>query len=275
MPQTWFVTGASRGLGVEFVKAALASGHNVIATGRDRAQVEKSVGQSPNLLVLKQDVVDDEQTKAVVAAAKNRFGTIDVLVNNAGYGHLGFFEETSDADAETQFETNVFGLFKVTRAVLPVMRAAKHGLIVNLSSLAGVRGNEFASLYCASKFAVEGFSEALAREVSHFGIHVMIVEPGPFRTDFLTPQSLRFGTTSISDYDARRAKVQAGFEQRNGQQPGDPVKLAKAVVQLAQQPKPPLRFIAGSFAYNTAQAKLNDVRVEYESLRELSLGLDF
>src|SRR5712672_2560604 len=226
MPQTWFVTGATRGLGVEFVKAALAAGHNVVATGRNRAQVVKSVGDdSATLLTIQHDVVDGAQTKAAVTAALKRFGTIDVLVNNAGYGHLGFFEETGDEDVETQFETNVFGLFKMTRAVLPTMRSAKHGLIINLSSLAGVRGNEFASLYCASKFAVEGFSEALAKEVSSFGIHVMIVEPGPFRTDFLTTQSLRFGATVVSDYDARRQKVRSAFEQRNGQQPGDPVRL--------------------------------------------------
>jgi NAD(P)-dependent dehydrogenase (short-subunit alcohol dehydrogenase family) len=275
MPQTWFVTGATRGLGVEFAKAALAAGHNVVATGRDRAQVAKNLGEHSSLLILQHDVVDGVQSKAAVTAAVDRFGTIDVLVNNAGYGHLGFFEETSDEDAAVQFDTNVFGLFKMTRAVLPIMRAAKRGLIINLSSLAGIRGNEYASLYCASKFAVEGFSEALSREVWHFGIHVMLVEPGPFRTDFLTPQSLRFGQTVIGDYDTRRPKVRGSYEQRNGQQPGDPVKLAQAVVELAKREKPPLRFVAGSFAYNTAQAKLDDVRAEYESLRELALGCDY
>ena len=276
MQQTWFITGASRGLGVEIAKAALRAGHRVAATGRNREQVAESLGaDNAQLITLAHDVTNDARTTATVTAAVVKFGTIDVLVNNAGYGHLGFFEETSDREVEDQFATNVFGLLKVTRAILPIMRAARRGRIFNISSLAGVRGNEFASLYCASKFAVAGFSEALAREVAPFGIFVTSVEPGPFRTEFLSAQSLRIGATQIGDYDERRGKVRAGFEQRNGRQPGDPIKLADALVRLADGPKPPLHFIAGSFAYSTSQAKYNELREEHEQWRELSLSLDF
>src|SRR5215471_4982095 len=218
MQQTWFITGASRGFGVEIAKAALRDGHRVVATGRSRDQVVKNLGADhAQLLTLKQDVTVEAETKSAVAAAVEKFGTIDVLVNNAGYGHIGFFEETTERDVQAQFATNVFGLFNVTREVLPVMRSARRGVIFNLSSLAGVRGNEFASLYCSSKFAVEGFSEALAKEVAPFGISVTIIEPGPFRTDFLSSQSLRIGATQVRDYDERRIKVRASFEQRNGQ----------------------------------------------------------
>jgi NAD(P)-dependent dehydrogenase (short-subunit alcohol dehydrogenase family) len=204
-----------------------------------------------------------------------KFGTIDVLVNNAGYGHLGFFEETTDADVQGQFATNLFGVFNVTRAVLPVMRAARKGRIFNLSSAAGIRGSEFASLYCSSKFALEGFSESLALEVAPFGISVTIVEPGPFRTDFLSRESLRFGGTAIPDYDARRAPVQATFETRNGQQPGDPVKLAEAFVRLSNETKPPMRFVAGSFAVGVADKKLAGVHAELDAWRALSVATDY
>jgi len=210
-----------------------------------------------------------------VDAAVKRFSSIDVLVNNAGYGHLGFFEETTDSDVQNQYATNLFGVFSVTRAVLPFMRAARNGRIFNLSSVAGIRGSEFGSLYCSSKFALEGFSEALAQELAPFGIFVTIVEPGPFRTDFLTRESLRFGGRLLEDYNERRAKVQASFEQRSGQQPGDPVKLAEAMVQLAGEAKPPMRFAAGSFAVHAIDKKLAGMKVEVDTWRQLSVGTDF
>ena len=207
-------------------------------------------------LCLELDVCEPEKPRAAVRAAVEKFGGIDVLVNNAGYGHLGFFEENTPADVEAQFETNVFGVFNVTRAALPVMRAARQGLIYNMSSVAGVRGNEFGSLYSASKFALEGFSESLAKEVAPFGIAVTIVEPGPFRTEFLTNESLRYGGNTIADYDERRVKVRASFEVRNHKQPGDPVKLADAMVRLSREAKPPLRFAAGAFAVKTIGDRL-------------------
>jgi NAD(P)-dependent dehydrogenase (short-subunit alcohol dehydrogenase family) len=276
MARTWFITGASRGLGVEFSKAALRAGDNVVATGRNVGDVRANIGpDSAQLLTLQQDVTDIPQTQRAVATAVERFGAIDALINNAGYGHLGFFEEAAPEDIQAQYATNVFGLFNVTRAVLPAMRSRRSGRIFNLSSLAGVRGTEFASLYCSSQFAIEGFSESLAREVAPFGIFVTIVEPGPFRTDFLSRQSLRFGATHIADYDARRDKARAAFEDRSGKQPGDPVKLAEAVIRLASEPNPPLRFLGGAFAFETASAKIAQMKSDFDNWREVTLSLDY
>jgi NAD(P)-dependent dehydrogenase (short-subunit alcohol dehydrogenase family) len=276
MRKTWFITGASRGLGVEIAKAALRAQDRVVATGRNRQAVVERLGQdSDQLLSLELDVTHEKAALAAVEAAKSRFGAIDVLVNNAGYGHLGFFEENTTKDVQAQFDTNLFGVFNVTRAVLPGMRAAHKGLIFNLSSIAGLRGTDFGSLYCASKFALEGFSEALSKELAPFGISVTLVEPGPFRTDFLTGESLRFGGNKLPDYDERRAKLQASFEQRNGQQKGDPVKLAEAMVRLAAEDNPPMRFVAGAFAVTTLEEKLASMRVEVDKWRQLSLDTDY
>jgi NAD(P)-dependent dehydrogenase (short-subunit alcohol dehydrogenase family) len=275
MQKTWFITGAGRGLGAEIAKAALRAGDRVVATGRQRAAVSDRLGpDSDRLLSVELDVNNEAQAQAAVDAAVARFGTIDVLVNNAGYGQLGLFEETTAQDAQAQFGTNLFGVFSVTRPVLPVMRAARQGRIFNVSSLAGMRGVAFGSLYCASKFALEGFSESLAQEIAPFGIRVTIVEPGPFRTDFLSAESIRFGARAVADYDERRAVLRASFEQRNGKQPGDPVKLAEAVVQLADEPEPPLRFVAGSIAFDSISAKLGEMRAELDQWRPLSVGTD-
>ena len=273
--KTWFITGASRGLGVQIAKAAIQAGDRVVATGRQRAGVIKNLGpDSDQLLTVELDVTDAAQAQTAVDAAVARFGAIDVLVNNAGYGHLGFFEETTTQDVEAQFATNLFGVFNVTRAALPTMRSAHSGRIFNMSSLAGILGAEMGSLYCASKFALEGFSESLAKEIEPFGLFVTIVEPGPFRTDFLTAESLRFGGNAVADYDERRAQRRASFEQRDGQQPGDPAKLAEAIVLLANEDKPPMRFIAGAVAVNAADAKLASMQAEIKARRALSLGTD-
>ncbi len=276
MAKVWFITGASRGLGVEFAKAALRAGDVVVATGRKAQAVNDALGpNSGQLLSIGLDVTDGSEVRRAVDTAVSKFGTIDVLMNNAGYGHMGYFEETTDADARAQYETNVFGLFNVTRSVLPIMRAARKGRIFNLSSAAGIRGLEFASLYCSSKFAVEGFSESLAAEVAPFGIFVTILEPGPFRTDFLSPESLRFGANAIADYDERRIRVRGGFESRNGKQPGDPVRLADAVVRLANEPKPPMRFVGGVFALGIADKKLENVRADLDAWRPVSAATDY
>ena len=276
MSKTWFITGASRGLGVDIAKAALRAGDRVVATGRQRAQVADSLGpDSAQLLSLELDVSDTAQAPGAVAEAVARFGGIDVLVNNAGYGHLGYFEETTDDDIASQFDTNVFGLFAVTRAVLPVMRAARRGHVFNLSSLAGLRGSELGSLYCASKWAVEGFSESIALELAPFGVHVTIIEPGPFRTDFLAPASVRFAAKAIPDYEDRRNAQRATFEQRNGKQPGDPVKLADAMVVLANDPAPPMRFTAGAMAVNMWTDKLATMQAELDKWRATGLATDF
>jgi NAD(P)-dependent dehydrogenase (short-subunit alcohol dehydrogenase family) len=276
MSKTWFITGATRGLGADVAAAALKAGDRVVATGRQRAAVGDKLGpDNDRLLALELDVSDAAQARAAVAAALERFGAIDVLVNNAGYGHLGYFEETTPADIEAQYATNVFGLFNVTRAVLPAMRAARKGHVFNLSSTAGYRGIETGSLYCSSKFAVEGFSESLAAELAPFGIHVTIVEPGPFRTDFLKPESLRFVAAEVPDYADRRDASRASFEQRNGKQQGDPVLLAEALVTLASAPQPPLRFTAGALAVNGLDAKLAAMKAELDRWRDLGLATDF
>ena len=276
MKKTWFITGASRGFGAEIAKAALAAGDNVVAAARNTEAVHENLGQNDaQLLTVKLDVTQADQARSAVDTAVKKFGGIDVLVNNAGYGHLGYFEENTPQDVETQFATNVFGVFHVTWAALPVMRKARRGLIYNLSSVAGIRGNEFGSLYSASKFALEGFSESLAKEVAPFGIFVTIVEPGPFRTDFLTDESLRYGGQPIADYTERRDKVRATFEARNRKQPGDPQKLAQALVRLASETKPPLRFAAGAFAVQTIDAKLADMRAELELWRQASIDTDY
>jgi NAD(P)-dependent dehydrogenase (short-subunit alcohol dehydrogenase family) len=275
MQKTWFVTGASRGLGAKIAEAAIQAGDRVVATGRKREDIIRSLGpDSDQLLSVALDVTSAAQAQAAVDAAVSRFGMIDVLVNNAGYGHLGFFEENTIQDVQAQFSTNLFGTFNVTWAALPVMRSARKGRIFNLSSLAGIVGAELGSLYCASKFALEGFSESLAKEVAPFGLFVTIVEPGPFRTDFLTSESLRFGDNAVADYDDRRAQLRASFEQRNGRQPGDPVKLAKAIVRLANEAEPPMRFIAGSIAVNAADAKLVGMQAELDRWREVSVSTD-
>ena len=276
MQKTWFITGAGRGLGADIARAALAAGDRVVAAGRDRAAVSDRLGpDGAALLAVELDVNDERQAQAAVDAAVARFGKVDVLVNNAGYGHLGLFEETRPEDVQAQFGTNLFGVFNVTRVVLPLMRAARGGHIFNLSSLAGVRGSPFGSLYCSSKFALEGFSESLAAEVAPFGIRVTIVEPGPFRTDFLNPASVRYASHPVADYDAQRATLQASFEQRDGKQPGDPVRLAEAIVRLAREPEPPLRFLAGQFAVDTAGAKLAGMRAELERWMPLSVATDY
>ena len=276
MPQTWFITGASRGLGAEIADAALRAGHRVVATGRRRDALVRRLGtDDERLLALELDVADTAQAEPAVTAALARFGGIDVLVNNAGYGHLGHFEETDDADARAQFATNVFGLFAVTRAVLPAMRRARRGHVVNVSSSAGFRGIETGSLYSASKFAVEGFSESLALELAPFGIHVTLLEPGPFRTEFFKPASIRFGGTTVADYDARRAARHASFLDRDGRQPGDPARLAQALLRVAEAPRPPLRFVAGAQAIAAMDAKLAETRAELDRWRTLGASTDF
>jgi NAD(P)-dependent dehydrogenase (short-subunit alcohol dehydrogenase family) len=276
MSKTWFITGATRGLGADIAAAALQAGDRVVATGRQRAAVSDRLGpDSDRLLSLSLDVDDAAQARAAVAAAVERFGGVDVLVNNAGYGHIGFFEESTPGDIEAQFATNVFGLFNVTRAALPAMRAARRGHVFNLSSTAGIRGIAAGSLYCATKFAVEGFSESLAQELAPFGIHVTLIEPGPFRTDFLTPESLKFTAAELPDYDARRTEMRASFEQRNGKQAGDPVRLAQAIVTLSNETAPPLRFAAGAMAVQAMDAKVVSMKTELDRWRALALATDF
>ena len=269
----WFITGAGRGMGVDIAKAALAAGHAVVASGRNPARVSAALGAHDDLLVVKLDVTDPDDAKDAVRAAVERFGRIDVLVNNAGNFYAGFFEELSPEDFRAQVETLLFGPLNVTRAVLPVMRAQRSGLVIAISSTAGLVGAEFNSAYAAAKFAVEGWIESLAPEVAPFGIRTMVVEPGFFRTDLLTPESTSYAEPSIDDYAERTNQTVAAWNAMDGQQGGDPAKLANALVQLAGQEEPPLRWVAGADAIATVEHKAKDLLAQADAYRDLSSSL--
>ena len=274
-PKSWLVTGATRGIGAAIARAALEAGDRVVATGRRRqALVEAFGADSDVLLSLALDVTDPGQIAAAVEAAVARFGRIDVLVNNAGYGHLGLFEEMRPEDARVQFDTNVFGLFDMTRAVLPIMRAQRSGHVFNISSIGGLVGGESGSIYCASKFAVEGFTESVAAEVRPFGIRMTIVEPGFFRTDFLDASSVRYGDTPIADYAEASAAIRAFYTARNQNQAGDPAKLGQALVTLANADNPPVRWSAGTDAIAVVEGRAASLRVELDAWRDLSASTD-
>ncbi|SCX72587.1 SDR family NAD(P)-dependent oxidoreductase [Variovorax sp. EL159] len=276
MSKVWLVTGAASGLGAGIARAALDAGDLMVATDMDSARLSTAYADSGDrVLTAKLDIRDALQAGSVVSAAVKRFGRIDVLVNNAGYGQFGPFEEIAPESAERQFATNVFGTFNVTRAVLPVMRGQRSGYVINMSSNGGFKGVSGASMYSASKFAIEGFSEALALEIAGFGIRLTIVEPGAFRTDFLDDRALKKGDISIEDYEEFRARANAVFVQRNHRQVGDPEKLGQALVQLAAQPVSPLRFVAGADALAVVTQKIKSVAEEVERWRDLSVSTDF
>ena len=273
MSKVWFITGAGRGMGVHIAKAALAAGNAVVATGRNTDTVTKAVGKADDLLVVKLDVTSPEDATAAVTAAVDRFGGIDVLVNNAGNFYAGFFEEITPQDFRAQVETLLFGPLNVTRAVLPVMRAQRSGLVVTISSTAGIRGGEFLSAYAASKFGVEGWMESLTPEVAPFGIRTMLVEPGFFRTELLTPESTNYAEPTIEDYAEKTRQTVTAWSGMNGLQGGDPAKLAKALVQLASQDEPPLRWAAGADAVEDLEQKARRLIAQADAYRELSSSL--
>ena len=270
----WFVTGAGRGMGVDIAKAALAAGHAVVATGRNPEKVASVLGAHDDLLVVELDVTDPADAEAAVAAAVDWFGRIDVLVNNAGNFNAGFFEELSPEEFRAQIETTLFGPVNVTRAALPVMRGQRSGLIVTISSTAGIVGGEFLTAYAASKFGVEGWTESLAPEVAPFGIRTMLVEPGFFRTELLTPESTKYAESSIADYAERTEQTVTAWNSMNGQQGGDPAKLADALVRIAAQDDPPLRFPAGADAVTTFENRAKLLLEQADANRELSSNLD-
>jgi NAD(P)-dependent dehydrogenase (short-subunit alcohol dehydrogenase family) len=273
--KVWFITGAGRGMGVDIAKATLDAGNAVVATGRRPEAVEQVVlgGAQDDLLVVKLDITSPAAAQAAVQAAVERFGRIDVLVNNAGNFYAGFFEEISPEDFRAQIETTLFGPMNVTRAVLPVMRAQRSGLVVAISSTAGIVGQEFCTAYAASKFGVEGWIESLTPEVAPFGIRTMLVEPGFFRTELLTPDSTNYAEPSIEDYAERTEQTVAVWNSMNGQQGGDPAKLANALIQVAGQDEPPLRFAAGADAIATVEQKAKDLLAQADAYRELSSSL--
>jgi NAD(P)-dependent dehydrogenase (short-subunit alcohol dehydrogenase family) len=275
MGQVWFITGAGRGIGAHIARAALQAGHRVVATGRKLAQLHAAFADiAPESIALVElDVSSEAQAQEAVQAAVERFGRIDVLVNNAGYGQLGYFEEISAGAVERQFATNVFGLMHVLRAALPVMRRQRAGHVFNLSSVGGALGYEGSSIYCASKFAVEGLSASVALEVARFGIKVTVVEPGFFRTDFLDASSIRYGDQVLDAY-ADTGTERVTYEAYNHRQSGDPAKLGAALVRLAAMAEPPRQFLAGSDAVavigESLQARLDEIHV----FAELSRSLD-
>ena len=271
--QVWFITGAGRGMGVHFAKAALAAGHAVVATGRRPETVLTAVGDAEDLLVVPLDVTRPADAEAAVQAAVERFGRIDVLVNNAANFYGGYFEELTPAQIDDQLATGLVGPMNVTRAVLPVMRRQRSGHILSISSGAGLAGFEFNSAYSAAKFGLEGWMEALQPEVEPFGITTTIVNPGFFRTDLLTPDSAIYATPSIDDYADRHAERVQWYEDMNGQQEGDPAKLAQALLTITSLDQPPRRFIALAAILDVAEQKAQTLQAQADAFRELSSSL--
>lgn len=272
--KVWFITGASRGFGALLAKAALARGDAVVATGRDPSQITAALGEHAALLALRLDVTDEAGATAAARLAVERFGRIDVLVNNAGYGLLGAVEESSATEVSNVFNTNVFGLLHVTRAVTPYLRAQHHGHIINISSIGGYAAYHGWGVYGATKFAVEGLTEALAQELGPLGIFATVVEPGFFRTDFLDNASLVKSKQEIVDYAATVGAMRTFAAGANHQQPGDPAKLAAAILVLADSATPPLRLPLGSDTVARIEAKNSSVNTELAQWMALSLSTD-
>ena len=268
--RTWLVTGASRGFGRALSEVLLSRGERLVATARDPAALES---ERPDALAVQLDVTDPEQARAAVEQAVDRFGRLDVVVNNAGYGHFGAIEELTDDELRQQFEVNLFGVLNVTRAALPVMRRQRSGHLVQMSSLNGIEGMVGAGYYCATKFAVEGLSESLAAEVSHLGIKVTIVEPGPHRTEFASGDSARVGE-AIYDYAESVGKVREAFAEMDGSQPGDPELAARAILAAVDAEEPPARLPLGRMALDNIRAKLENQLDELERWRALSETTD-
>lgn len=271
--KVWLVTGAGRGLGVDIVKAALAAGHAVVATGRNPGKVAKAFGPHDDLLTVALDVTDPDSAQRAVQAAVERFGRLDVVVNNAANFHAGFFEELTPEAFRAQVETSFFGPVNVVRAALPILRRQRSGLLLTVSSTAGIVGGEFLSAYAASKFALEGWMESVAAEVAPFGIHSMLVEPGFFRTELLTPESTQYAASSIADYADRTDATVAAWQSMNGQQGGDPAKLAAALVELADRDERPARFPAGADAVTTFEDRAKLLVEQANAHRDLSSDL--
>ncbi|OZI26728.1 short-chain dehydrogenase/reductase [Bordetella genomosp. 9] len=273
--RVWFITGAARGLGALIADAALADGNAVVVAGRNVAALAERFGDAPNVLAVQLDVTDETQARAAASAAIGRFGRVDVLINNAGFGLLGAVEEADDADVRRMYDTNVFGLLNVTRAILPYMREQKAGHVINISSIGGYRSAAGFGVYCSTKFAVEGLTEALHDELAPLGIHATVVEPGYFRTEFLDATSLVKSPTIIDDYAETAGKVRERAVQVNHQQPGDPKRLAAAMIALVDAGQPPLRMPFGTDTLAAIADKNAYVAAETAAWRALAASTDF
>jgi NAD(P)-dependent dehydrogenase (short-subunit alcohol dehydrogenase family) len=271
--KVWFITGAGRGMGVDIARAALKAGHAVVATGRNTEAVADAVGEADDVLVVELDITNLASAEAAVQTALEQFGRIDVLVNNAGNFYAGFFEELTPEQIERQIATNLIGPMNVARAVLPAMRERRSGNLVSISSTAGIVGQEFCSAYAASKFGLEGWMESLRFEIEPFGIHTMIVEPGFFRTELLTNASTAYADLSINDYAERTAQTRPAWEAMSGKQTNDPAKLAKALIIVVDQERPPLRWVAGADAVAAVEQKANELLAQVDAYRDLSSSL--
>ncbi|MFA3843601.1 SDR family oxidoreductase [Streptomyces aureus] len=274
MSKVFFVTSAGRGLGVDIARQALAAGHQVVATGRRPETVTEALGgEQDNLLVAALDLTDPDTAEAAVRAAVERFGRIDILVNNAANFYAGYFEVVSPRQMRQQIETNVFGPMNVTRAVLPALREQRAGHIMTISSLAGLVGQEFCAAYTTSKFAIEGWMEALRLDVAPFGIRTTTVEPGFFRTELLVDASTTWPELAVEDYAADTAAQIEGWKSMNGRQAGDPAKLAAALLTVAELEEPPARFVAGADAIASVEAKAKELLAQVEASRKLGMDL--
>jgi len=273
--KVWFITGAGRGMGVDIAKAALAAGHKVVATGRHVEKVQEALGSAEGLVIVKLDITSASEGEVAVSTAVSKFGGIDVLVNNAANFYAGYFEELTPDQIHKQLDTSLFGPMNVTRAVLPLMRKQRSGQIITISSTAGYAGFEFGTAYAASKFGIEGWMESLQAEIEPFGIDTIIVNPGFFRTELLTKESTSYAENPIEDYNERRAAQMGMWQGANGQQPGDPAKLAAALVKISDEPQPPRRFIAGADAIGLAEFKLAERQKQIDAYRDLSSSLAF
>lgn len=271
----WLITGCSTGFGRELAKLVLARGWRAVVTARDPSTLQELVDAHPdNALALQLDVTDRKQIAHVVSESKQRFGQIDALVNNAGYGYLAAIEEGEDEAVRAMFETNVFGLVDMTKAVLPIMREQRSGLVVNVSSIGGLTSFAATGYYHGTKYAVEGISESLALEVKPLGIDVMLVEPGPFRTNWAGP-SIKQSAVRIDAYDATAGERRRQTNERSGKQPGDPVRAAQAIIDAALSDTPPLRLVLGKAALDLARQKLERLRTDFDTWESTTLGADF
>jgi NAD(P)-dependent dehydrogenase (short-subunit alcohol dehydrogenase family) len=270
----WFITGCSTGFGRELARELLRRGKRVVVTARDKSKVEDLATDGANSLALALDVTNPTQVRAAVQAAEQKFGAIDVLVNNAGYGYLAAIEEGEDAEIRAMFEVNVFGLADTIRVVLPGMRRAGQGHIVNITSVGGLVGNAASAYYAATKFAVEGLSEGLAKEVAPLGIKVLAVEPGPFRTDW-AGRSLKQSANIIEAYDATAGARRRQISGNSGRQPGDPVRAAQAIIDVVESPNPPGHLVLGKPGLNMVRQKLDTLQAEITAWEKTTLGADY